>query len=91
MGAYRGTATVVDDSGRKHAMYALLTSSTEPDSPGPGNWNGKLTGGRIVDSGAQITIQLPSGREGKAHITGVHGRDAALMIDIAGSGPPPFD
>lgn len=89
MGAYRGTATVVDDSGKKHAMYALLTSTSEPDSPG--DWNGKLTGGRIVDSGAQITIQLPSGREGKARVTNVHGRDAALTTEIAGSGPPPFD
>jgi hypothetical protein len=89
MGAYRGTATVVDDSGKKHAMYALLSSSPEPDSPG--NWNGKLTGGHIVDTGARITIQLPSGREGKAQVTGVHGRDAALTTEIAGSGPAPFD
>jgi hypothetical protein len=88
MGAYRGTATLVDDTGKKHAVYALLTSSAEPDSPG--NWNGKLTGGHIVDSGAHITIQLPSGREGQAQVTGVHGRDAALTTEIAGSGPPPF-
>jgi hypothetical protein len=88
MGAYRGTATVVDDTGKKHAVYALLTSSAEPDNPG--DWNGKLTGGHIVDSGAHITILLPSGREGKAHVTGVRGRDAALTTEIAGSGPPPF-
>jgi hypothetical protein len=89
MGAYRGTATVIDASGKKHAIYALLTSSTEAETAG--NWTGKFTGGHIVDSGAQITIQLPSGREGQAHVTGVHGRDAALTTEIAGSGPPPFD
>jgi hypothetical protein len=89
MGAYRGTATVIDDSGKKHAIYALLNSNTDPESAG--SWSGKLTGGHIVDSGAQITIQLPSGREGQAQVTGVHGKDAALTSEIAGSGPPPFD
>jgi hypothetical protein len=87
MGAYRGTATVVDASGKKHAIYALLSSNPEDAA----NWNGKLTGGHIVDSGAQITIQLPSGREGQAQVTGVHGKDAALTTEIAGSGVPPFD
>jgi hypothetical protein len=89
MGAYRGTATVVDDSGKKHAIYALLASSTDPESEG--SWNGKFTGGHIVDSGARITIQLPSGREGQAQVTGIHGKDAALTTEITGSGPPPFD
>jgi hypothetical protein len=89
MGAYRGTATVIDDSGKKHAVYALLTSSTESDTAG--NWNGKLTGGPIADSGAHIVIQLPSGREGKALVTGVQGRGAALATEITGSGASPFD
>jgi hypothetical protein len=90
MGAYRGTATVIDNAGKKHAIYALLTSSTDP-AASASSWNGKLTGGTIAEDGAQITIQLPSGREGTAQVTGRHGRDAALTIEIAGSGPPPFD
>ncbi len=90
MGAYRGAATVIDGSGKKHAIYALLTSGTEPDASG-NRWNGKLTGGGVGASGTQVTITLPSGREGVAQVTGVYGRDAALTTEIAGSGPAPFD
>jgi hypothetical protein len=90
MGAYRGAATVIGDSGKKHAVYALLTSGPEPDSAG-NRWNGKLTGGQVGESGTEITIRLPSGREGSANVTGVHGRDAAQTTEITGSGPPPFD
>ncbi len=90
MGAYRGAATVVDDAGKKHAIYALLTSGPEADGSG-NRWAGKLTGGGVGPSGAQVTITLPSGREGIAHVTDVHGRDAALTTEIAGSGPAPFD
>jgi hypothetical protein len=90
MGAYRGTAKVIDDSGKKHAVYALLTSNAELDTV-DNRWNGKLTGDVIAVTGAQITIELPSGRVGTANVTDVRGRDAALTAEIAGSSPAPFD